>query len=58
MEKILTYCAVNAWNKIETAFGDVILKNLTTTQIETLLTKKCTDKYWQIFHLILMGRLY
>ena len=25
-----TISAVNAWNKILTAFGDVILKNLTT----------------------------
>ena len=31
--------AVNAWNKIQTAFGDVILKKLTTTQIKILLTK-------------------
>ena len=41
----LTISAVNAWNKIQTAFGNVILKNLTTTQIETLLTKKCIEKY-------------
>ena len=37
--------AVSAWNKMETAFGDVILKNLTTSQIKILLTKKCIDKY-------------
>ena len=30
----ITLSAVNAWNKIQTAFGDVILKNLTTTQIK------------------------
>ena len=41
---------------MQTAFGDVILKNLTNIQIKTLLTKKCIDKYWQIFQLILMGR--
>ena len=41
----ITISAVNAWNKIQTAFGDVILKNLTTSQIKTLLTKKCIDKY-------------
>ena len=41
----VTLSAVNAWNKTQTAFGDVILKNLTTTQIKTLLTKKCIDKY-------------
>ena len=41
----ITISAVNAWNKIQTAFGDVILKNLTTTQIKALLTKKCIDKY-------------
>ena len=41
-----TLSAVNAWNKIQTsAFGDVILKNLTTTQLKTLLTKKSIDKY-------------
>ena len=57
MEKIITISAVNAWNKIQTAFGNVILKNLTTTQIKTLLTKKCIEKYWQIIHLILTGRL-
>ena len=45
MEKIITISAVNAWNKIQTAFGNVILKNLTTTQIKTLLTKKCIEKY-------------
>ena len=50
--------AVHAWNKIQTAFEDVILKNLTISQIKTLLTKKCIDKYYQIIHLILMGRLY
>ena len=37
--------AVNAWNKIQTAFGDVILKNLTTTQLKNLLTKISIDKY-------------
>ena len=35
----ITLSAVNAWNKIQTAFGDVILKNLTTTQLKNLLTK-------------------
>ena len=49
--------AVNAWNKIKTVFGNVILKNLTTTQIKNLLTKKSIERYWQIFHLILIGRL-
>ena len=47
----ITISALNAWNKIQTAFGGVILKNLTTTQIKTLLTKNCVGKYWQIFHL-------
>ena len=56
-KKSLTISAVNAWNKIQTAFGNVILKNLTTTQIKSLLTKKCIEKYWQIIHLILTGRL-
>ena len=28
--------AVNAWNNIVTAFGDVFLKKLTNTQIKTL----------------------
>ena len=41
----VTISAVNAWNKIQTAFGDVSLKNLTTIQIKNLLTKKCIDKY-------------
>ena len=41
----ITISAVNAWNKIQIAFGDVILKNLTTSQIKTLLTKKCIDEY-------------
>ena len=41
----VTISAVNAWSKIQTAFGNVILKNLTTTQIKTLLTKKCIEKY-------------
>ena len=50
-------CAVNACCKIQTAFGNVIWKNLTASQIKTLLTKKCNEEYWQIFHLILMGRL-
>ena len=27
----ITLSVANAWNKIQTAFGDVILKNLTTT---------------------------
>ena len=41
----ITLKAANAWNKIQTAFGDVILKNLTTTQLKNLLTKKSIDKY-------------
>ena len=41
----ITISAVNAWNKIQTAFGAVILKNWTTSQIKTLLTKKYIDKY-------------
>ena len=41
----ITLSAVNAWNKIQKAFGDVILKNLTTTQLKNLLTKKSIDKY-------------
>ena len=41
----ITLSAVNAWNKIQTAFGYVILKNLTTTQPKNLLTKKSIDKY-------------
>ena len=53
----VTISAVNAWSKIQTAFGNVILKNLTTTQIKTLLPKKCIEKYWQLSHLILTGRL-
>ena len=40
-----TISAVNAWNKIQTAFGNVILKILTPTQIKTLLNKKCIEKY-------------
>ena len=34
----ITISAVNALNKVQTAFGDVILKNLTTTQIKNLTT--------------------
>ena len=45
LKNCTTISAVNAWNKIQTAFGNVILKNLTTTQIKTLLTKKCIEKY-------------
>ena len=44
-KKSITLSAVNAWNKIQTAFGDVILKNLTITQHKNLLTKKSIDKY-------------
>ena len=44
----ITVSAVNAWNKTPLAFGYVILKNLTTTEVKTLLTK-CTNKYWQTF---------
>ena len=40
--------AVNAWNKIQTAFGDVILNNLSTIKVKTLLTTKRIDKYSQI----------
>ena len=39
------YAEVNGWNKIQTDFGNVILNNLTTTQFETLLTRKCIEKY-------------
>ena len=35
-----TVSAVNAWNNIPTVFGNVTLKNKTTSQIKTLLTKK------------------
>ena len=48
-KKYITISTDNAWHKIQSAFGDVILKNITTTQIKTLITKKCIDKYWQIF---------
>ena len=41
----LTLSAVNVWTKIQTAFRDVILINLTTTQLKTLLPKKSIDKY-------------
>ena len=41
----ITLGAVNAWNKIQTTFGDAILKYLTTIQIKTSLTKECIDKY-------------
>ena len=41
----ITISAVNAWNKIQPTFGNVILKNLTTTQINTILTKRCIEKY-------------
>ena len=41
----VTISAVNAWNKIQTAFENVILKNFTTTQIKTILTRKCIEKY-------------
>ena len=44
-KKSITLSAVNAWNKIRTGSGDVILKNLTTTQLKNLLTKKSIDKY-------------
>ena len=40
--------AVNTWIKIQTTFGDVILKNFTTIKVKTLLTKKYIDKYCQI----------
>ena len=39
------YAEVNGWNKIQIGFGNVISNNLTTTQIEALLTKKCIEKY-------------
>ena len=41
----ITLGAVNAWNKIQTTFADAILKNLTTIQIRTSLTKTYIDKY-------------
>ena len=41
----VTLSAVNAWNKIQIVFRNVILRTLTTTQIKTLLTKKCIEKY-------------
>ena len=40
----ITLSAVNAWNKIQTAFGDIILKNLTNTEL-SLLNKISIDKY-------------
>ena len=45
----ITVSVVNAWNKIQTVFGNVILKNLTTSQIKTPLTKKCIEKYYLVF---------
>ena len=41
----ITISEINAWNKIQTAFGGLILENSTTTQIKTLLNKKCIYKY-------------
>ena len=52
----ITISAVNSWNKIQIAFGDLILKNLTTTQMKILLTKKCIDKYWQNLSLNINGK--
>ena len=43
MEK--NFITISAWNKIQTAYENVILKNLITTQIKTLLTKKCIEDY-------------
>ena len=45
----LTLSAVNAWNKMQAAFGDVISKNLTTTQLKNLLTKNSIDKFEKYF---------
>ena len=45
IKKLKTTSAFNAWYKIQTAFGNIMLKNLTTTQTKTLLTKKCIEKY-------------
>ena len=53
----VTLSAVNARNKMQIVFRNVILRTLTTTQIKTLLTKKCIEKYWQIIHLMLTGKL-
>ena len=36
--------AVNAWNETQTTFEYVILKNLTSTEVKTLLTK-CINKH-------------
>ena len=41
----ITMSPVNAWNKIQTVFENVILKNLTTTQIKIFLSKKYIEKY-------------
>ena len=41
----VTLSAVNARNKMQIVFRNVILRTLTTTQIKTLLTKKCIEKY-------------
>ena len=43
----ITKIAVNAWNKIQTAFGDVTFTNLTTIQVKTLLKNPMVsiDKY-------------
>ena len=44
----VTISAVNAWSKIQTAFGNVILKNLTTTQLKPYYLKsalKNIDNY-------------
>ena len=49
MEKnYITISAVNTLNKIKTAFKDVILRNLTTIKVKTLLQKNAlrnSDKY-------------
>ena len=49
---------MNAWNKTQTAFGDIILKNLTTTYMKTLLTKNALiniNKYLFSLKILLEG---
>ena len=57
MEKnYITISAVNTLNKIKTAFKDVILRNLTTIKVKTLLQKNALRNS-DICPLILMGRM-
>ena len=44
-KKSITVSAIGTWNKAQTSLGDTILKDLTPSEIKTIIMKRMIDSY-------------